>query len=1071
MAETARQLVVRLTLDAGGFKKAAQDIKGQVRLVDQELRGLGERTDQKVTLLSEKLGLQKQAVENYKGAVDQAKINLDNAATAADKLLAAKRLSTLETDLEKAKAAAEETAAKLRELDAMKFTNFGNAMTKLGGQIKNLGRKMSLYVTGPLLALGGKSYSVFKDQEDAFISMQKTVEETDTTSYEDLSAAMYELSETIPVSYEALMGLAQMAGAMGVSADDIEKVVENTARLSASIDGIDGETAAQQMAQILNITEKGPQNVDKFGAALVALGNNFPTLEGEILNFMDRTKNAGTLVGMSTAEILGMSGGFAAMGIRAEAGGTAASRVMQEMQKATELGGKAMKEFAAYADTAGMSARELQLEAGDSDWVKGTAEDMGKTTKEVKDMVGNMVQLEHFATLTGNSMEGFIQSWDASAADSILAFFQGLAKVNEGGGDESVITWLDKMGLDNVRIAQILQGASLNPELMAESMAISVAEYEKGMALLEESNKKFSTTLSQDEITMNKIENAGADIGANIAEAIDPAKKALDDLLTGFNNLSEVDQDRIVKVMGALIISGPSLWILGKTASFIGSLSTGFGSIIRNKDKIIGAFTAITSSPLFSVLAAGTALAALTTFVLSLPSDAELIRNSLANIEISIDENSKNETLAAIREVREEAEKLSGEKAETLKGTSAAVKAGYGTQATFGHALEYERIMAQREISQLSGVYDTELTALNNKIADAVNAGDRGLADSLAAQRDTLTSAYHQNVATAKGGYTQAANALVAGMMQAQPEAKAILEKAAQDYDLLAMVSGALKDAQAGKDMSGRWEQVFSQDVIKNFFGGVDWFTDGKGGLGGGSILKNPERAAAFLQEKLLTDLQGGMAEVNEGTLGFTLLNTLLGDPENWDMLDATGTEGALDGLIELMDLKGAAEKAKEDGGSLGENITQGIADGIDSKVSEVENKGTEIKDKLKKNIEAAFEMHSPSQLMVRIFRGVPEGMALGIQQAAPLVYQAMNAMGQQLIAQAAAMAAAISAAFAANINFSLPGVGGGGVPGGGSVINSNVTVNGPANASNIYKIQRGLTDVAKRAARGYGKG
>ena len=41
MAETTREMVVRLSMDAGGFKKTASEINRQIRNIDKEIKGMG----------------------------------------------------------------------------------------------------------------------------------------------------------------------------------------------------------------------------------------------------------------------------------------------------------------------------------------------------------------------------------------------------------------------------------------------------------------------------------------------------------------------------------------------------------------------------------------------------------------------------------------------------------------------------------------------------------------------------------------------------------------------------------------------------------------------------------------------------------------------------------------------------------------------------------------------------------------------------------------------------------------------------------------------------------------------
>ena len=56
------------------------------------------------------------------------------------------------------------------------------------------------------------------------------------------------------------------------------------AKLSVSTN-LTAEKAATDFARIANITQEPLQNVDRMGASVVALGNNFATTESEIVNF------------------------------------------------------------------------------------------------------------------------------------------------------------------------------------------------------------------------------------------------------------------------------------------------------------------------------------------------------------------------------------------------------------------------------------------------------------------------------------------------------------------------------------------------------------------------------------------------------------------------------------------------------------------------------------------------------------------------------------------------------------------------------------------------------------------
>src|SRR5690606_42113871 len=64
---------------------------------------------------------------------------------------------------------------------------------------------------------------------------------------------------------------------------------------------------------------------------------------------------AGKTIGLPTADVLGLATALSAVGIRAEMGGSALSRVLINMSQAVEMQDERLREF---ARTAGMSARE-----------------------------------------------------------------------------------------------------------------------------------------------------------------------------------------------------------------------------------------------------------------------------------------------------------------------------------------------------------------------------------------------------------------------------------------------------------------------------------------------------------------------------------------------------------------------------------------------------------------------------------------------------------------------------------------------------------------------------------------
>ena len=210
MAETTREMVVRLTMDAGGFKKTASEINRQIRNIDSEIKGMG--GDPGRSQLEEKLGLQQKAVENLQKAVDAARTKLQGADTDAQKLLAAKQLSGLETQL----ATAEAKALSLKnQLSAINYIKWGGMISGFGRAMQRMGQKFTMYVGAPLAALGISSFNAFKDYELALARLKSALPDAGE-EIEKLNQAALEMSETIPVSYEEIMAIMTSLAKAGV---------------------------------------------------------------------------------------------------------------------------------------------------------------------------------------------------------------------------------------------------------------------------------------------------------------------------------------------------------------------------------------------------------------------------------------------------------------------------------------------------------------------------------------------------------------------------------------------------------------------------------------------------------------------------------------------------------------------------------------------------------------------------------------------------------------------------------------------------------------------------------------
>lgn len=439
------------------------------------------------------------------------------------------------TGLNQAEAALRETEAQIREtteqLARMQsawtkagdmLTAFGSKCASVSASMSRIGKDMTMYMTTPVLALGTASVKASMEFESAFASVRKTVDATEE-EYESLSASVKQMSTEIATSSSTIAEVMANAGQLGIQKDYLVDFTRTMIDLGNSTD-ISADEAATAIAQFANVTRMAQTDFGRFGSALVDLGNNFATTEFAIMNMATRLAAAGSQVGLTQPQILGFATALSSVGLEAEAGGTAFSKAMIQMQVAVETGNDSLKDFAKVA---------------------------GMTTDEFKAM------------------------WKSDPAGAIEAFIVGLSKMDEQG--ISAIATLEEMGLTEVRLRDTLLRATNATELFSEAQETANEAWEENVALSNEASKRYATTESKLKNLKNTAilaaQRIGDDLNPTVQNLIDGAK----DLLEKFMALDEEQRLMIVKLAAIAAAAGPTITVFSKIVKVVGSVSTGFG--------------------------------------------------------------------------------------------------------------------------------------------------------------------------------------------------------------------------------------------------------------------------------------------------------------------------------------------------------------------------------------------------------------------------------------------------------------------------------------------------------------
>lgn len=381
-------------------------------------------------------------------------------------------------------------------------------IASIGQDLSRLGRDMTTYVTLPLAAAGTFAIKAAIDLETAFTGVIKTVDATEA-ELAKLNQGFKDMATEIPLSIEQLYGIGEAAGQLGIEVPNIIGFTDVMAKLGATTN-LSGQEAATALARLANITQMPQKSFDRLGSTIVALGNNLATTEAEIVEMGLRLAGAGKQVGMTEAQILGLAGALSSVGVEAQMGGSAFSRVMVDMQLAVETGGAALENFAAVA---GMSVSEFQ------------------------------------------------KAFQEDAATAIVAFVEGLGKAEERG--MSAIKVLDDMGITEIRLRDALLRAAGAGDLFRESIELGSAAWAENTALTREAELRFGTAASQLQILANETKLTAAAFGEELAPILLELINEIKPYLEAFREMDSEQKKAIITLAALAAAIGPVLWVTG----------------------------------------------------------------------------------------------------------------------------------------------------------------------------------------------------------------------------------------------------------------------------------------------------------------------------------------------------------------------------------------------------------------------------------------------------------------------------------------------------------------------------
>ncbi|HIC7227698.1 TPA: phage tail tape measure protein [Enterococcus faecalis] len=597
-------MVIKLGLDSSDFGRGAANAKKEVRYLAKEMQAnakiadmagnqmgkLGTRFDG----LTKIIGTQEKQVAALKKAYDESFV--DGKATESTKRLAT-QLQDANGKLANYRSQLIQTAGQMAEMQ-VKTTgatgaiyNASEKMISSGQKMEKVGGALTKGITLPILAGAAAVTTAAVKWESDFAGVKKTNDEVvDSTgkvvySYKDLENGLRGLAKELPSSHTEIANVAEAAGQLGIKTKNVVGFTKTMIDLGESTN-MSAEEAATALARLANITGMPQTEFDKLGSVIVDLGNNFATTESEITAMGLRLAGAGHQVGMSEAQIMGFAAALSSVGIEAEAGGSAFSKVMVEMQLAVENGANAFAGLESLSQQTGVSMEQVSsaVRNGGKE-LKNTAGAMGLTSKELKTMHKEATdasgKLNDFAEVAGMSAEQFSKAFKEDASGAIIKFIEGLGKTKEHG--QSAIAVLDDMGITEVRLRDSLLRAAGASDVFKSAVDRGTKAWGENTALTEEANKRYETTESQLKMLKNEAVDVGITFGGPLVKALrdalqatKPMIKTVTNLAESFSNADPKTQQTIVKMIALTAAMGPAIKLTGTLTKGVGFLGKGF---------------------------------------------------------------------------------------------------------------------------------------------------------------------------------------------------------------------------------------------------------------------------------------------------------------------------------------------------------------------------------------------------------------------------------------------------------------------------------------------------------------
>ena len=330
----------------------------------------------------------------------------------------------------------------------------------------------------------------------------------------ELRSQLEAIAQASPISWSEVTNIATLAGQLGITQELIAGFTENVAKFAATTD-LSVEAAATAFGRLGQLIDGVDGQFQELGSAILAVGIDSVATESQIVNVATQIASMANLAKISAADIVGLSGAIASLGIRPELARGTVTRLFSNIGKSV-------------------------AEAG--------------------------FNLNEFARLSGRSSTEFAQDWGSNSTAVILDFLKGIS--DEGQNAERT---LRDLGITSVRDIPAILRLAQNYEEVGRLVGISNDAFAEGTEINNQYSIISQTTAEQIKRLSQNLQIFLASVG-NLTGPVSFFVGVLNNLLEAMTALSENEVGKYV--VGTIQILGLVLAaVVGLGAAAVTSLA------------------------------------------------------------------------------------------------------------------------------------------------------------------------------------------------------------------------------------------------------------------------------------------------------------------------------------------------------------------------------------------------------------------------------------------------------------------------------------------------------------------